>query len=178
MIELLTEDYVVGEKICTFEFARRGPGARIIIEDLEGRILITKEYRAELNTYDYRIPGGKVFDSLEQYEKARKSKDTIESYAFDAIKKEAEEEAGVIVHELNYFCVSHCGATMIWDLYYFYTKKWEFSKCGQKLEIGENIEVNWFDSDQVIRYCLEGQITEERSAISLLKYFNIIKKRS
>ena len=32
-------------------------------------IQLSKEFRSELNGYDYRLPGGKVFDTLEEYEK-------------------------------------------------------------------------------------------------------------
>jgi hypothetical protein len=37
------------------------------------RILITKEWRNEQNGFDYRLPGGKVFDSLREYEEKLQS---------------------------------------------------------------------------------------------------------
>lgn len=42
------------------------PGVRVIaIKD--SKILLTKEFRHELNEFDYRLPGGKVFDSIEVF---------------------------------------------------------------------------------------------------------------
>ena len=62
IIEVVEKD-IEGRK---FEIARRSPGVRIIIRD-GNKILITKEYRYEHNSYDYRLPGGKVFDTLEEF---------------------------------------------------------------------------------------------------------------
>ena len=55
-----------------FELARRAPGVRLIICDRQNKtILLTKEFRQELDGWDYRLPGGKVFDSLDEYEAFR-----------------------------------------------------------------------------------------------------------
>ncbi len=43
-----------------FETAVRSPGVRLIIVK-DNQMLITKEFRGELDDYDYRLPGGKVF---------------------------------------------------------------------------------------------------------------------
>lgn len=37
----------------------RAPGVRIILDDQNsGKILLTREFRHELDGYDYRLPGG------------------------------------------------------------------------------------------------------------------------
>jgi hypothetical protein len=42
-----------------------------------------------VNTEDYRLPGGKVFDTLKEY---NEHKDDIEKYALLSAKRECEEE--------------------------------------------------------------------------------------
>lgn len=61
----------------TFEKARRAPGTRLIIPVGEDSILLTKEYRQEVDGYDFRLPGGKVFDSLEEYNSFLQSDEDI-----------------------------------------------------------------------------------------------------
>jgi len=56
-------------KTWTLEFARRSPGTRLIIEKGD-KIILSREFRHELGSYDYRLPGGKVYDSLDEYNKA------------------------------------------------------------------------------------------------------------
>ena len=57
----------------TFELARRAPGVRVIIPDhrAAGKVLLTKEFRRELNGGTSRLPGGKVFDTLAEFETFR-----------------------------------------------------------------------------------------------------------
>jgi len=61
---------------------------RLIICDGD-KILLTKEYRSEVDTVDYRLPGGKVFDTLIEY---NKHKSDIENHALIAVQRECEEE--------------------------------------------------------------------------------------
>lgn len=50
-----------------FEVARRAPGVRVIVHDAkEQKVLLTREFRRELDAWDYRLPGGKVFDTLNE----------------------------------------------------------------------------------------------------------------
>ncbi|MEI8091899.1 MAG: hypothetical protein WCG98_06930 [bacterium] len=51
--------------------------------------MLTKEFRKELDDFDYRLPGGKVFDTLNEYNEHR---DDIANYALTAVKRECEEE--------------------------------------------------------------------------------------
>lgn len=101
----------------TFERARRPPGVRIIITK-EKKILLSREYRLEQKKYDYRIPGGKVMDTLQEF---RDFGGNILEKSKEAAKKEAKEEVGVIVNNLELFHISHCGANIEWDLYYYVT---------------------------------------------------------
>jgi DNA-binding NarL/FixJ family response regulator len=68
LLELVSQEVTVEGVTKMFEFARRAPGVRMIIsaQDGSGKILLTREYRPSLERYDYRLPGGKVFDSLQE----------------------------------------------------------------------------------------------------------------
>ena len=67
MIEIVTQQMRVGSEEIVFEKARRSPGTRLLITSPDHNILLTREYRGEIGGWDYRLPGGKVFDSLEEY---------------------------------------------------------------------------------------------------------------
>ncbi len=119
MLEIVEQTMQIGEKSVTFEFARRAPGTRIIIPMHDGNILLTREYRPSLKGYDFRVPGGKVFDSLDEYHAFLKSCTDIRDTAIKGAIKEAREEAGIIVEKMELFAISKAGSSVEWDLYYF-----------------------------------------------------------
>lgn len=163
-----------------FEVARRAPGVRLIIADrVEEKILLTREFRSELNDWDYRLPGGKVFDSLDEYESNRSTESNIESTAFKKAKEESVEEAGIIVDDLSLYKKSILGATVEWDLYVFEVGKWDKADGGQRLEYGEQIETdNWFSYSDVQKLILDGDMQEERIALILLRWIKKEKERN
>lgn len=155
-----------------FEIARRAPGVRIIIADKANKkVLLTREFRHELGDYDYRLPGGKVFDTLDEFAAFRASgEDIVEAAKMQAIN-EAQQEAGVEIAELELYKKSVLGATVEWDLYVFEAGDWRLSVQGQELEVGEKIEAdNWVHYDEARRMILEGKMQEERIALVLLQW--------
>ncbi len=66
MIEVVHEIVSIDNKEVIYEKGRRAPGTRLIIETPDGGFLISKEERPGTGL-DYRLPGGKVFDSLLEY---------------------------------------------------------------------------------------------------------------
>ena len=169
IIEIVQKGVEQNGKTKTFEFARRSPGTRLIIHQ-DNKIILTKEFRQELGAYDYRLPGGKVYDSLDEYNKALESGVDINVVAKVAAIKEAHEEVGIEVKDISYLHKSVCGATVAWDLLYFLVK--DFIETEQHLEDGEDITVESFDIEEVKKMCLDGGISEERSALVLLRYFS------
>lgn len=155
-----------------FEVARRAPGVRLIIVSREaGKVLLTKEFRHELNDWDYRLPGGKVFDSLDEYEAHRASGDDILNAAIAKAKGEGAEEAGVDIKEVKLFKKSTLGATVEWDLFVFEATDWQPHADGQNLEHGEQIEAdNWFTFEEAEQMILDGKMQEERIALILLQW--------
>lgn len=69
----------------------------------KNKILLTKEYRKELKGVDYRLPGGKVFDTLAEYNKNKKN---IKKYALIAAKRECEEEVGLVPQDPKLYYIS------------------------------------------------------------------------
>ncbi|HRF28964.1 MAG TPA: NUDIX domain-containing protein [Candidatus Saccharibacteria bacterium] len=155
-----------------FEVARRAPGVRVIIADKTNkRVLLTKEFRKELDAWDYRLPGGKVFDTLEEFEAHRTRRDDILDAAKAKAKAEAAEEAGVVISEVKFIAKSTLGATVEWDLYIFEALDWHEDEQGQALEAGEEIEAgSWYTYDEVERMVLDGSMQEERIALALLRW--------
>ncbi len=158
-----------------FEVARRAPGVRLIIHK-DGKVLLTKEFRRELNANDYRLPGGKVFDSLDEYEAHRKSGDDILNAAVTKAKGEGAEEAGVDIKDLKLFKKSTLGATVEWDLYVFEVTDWQPHAEGQNLEEGEQIEADtWVTFAEAEEMIISGQMQEERIALILLQWLRAQK---
>lgn len=163
IFEVVHEDH--GTK--TFEIARRSPGVRALIVS-ENKILLSREYRTETKNYDYRLPGGKVFDTLAEYSACDKTQ--MLKYAKAAVVKEVAEEVGLTVKNPKLIKVSHAGATIEWNLYYFLISNFSKRKGGQALEEGEDITSAWYSLNEVKEMCLSGQIQEDRSVAVLLTY--------
>lgn len=162
-----THDFDGKQKI--FEQVRRAPGCRLVVRNDKGEFLITREYRYELNAFDLRLPGGKVFDTLAEYEFALAEGISLASAARKAAAIEGAEEAGITVEDAELLSVSTCGATITWDLYFFNITKWSPRDGGQDLGTGEDIDITWMAPADVKAACLDGRISEERSAIQLLR---------
>lgn len=155
-----------------FEMARRAPGVRLIIADMEEKkVLLTKEFRTELSTYDFRLPGGKVFDTLQDYETFRQTGEDILRPASSKAKAEAREEAGIAVGDVKFYKKSTLGATVEWDLYVFAATNWDSDESGQALEEGEIVDdVSLYDFETVRKMILRGEMQEERIALILLQW--------
>ncbi|OGE43864.1 hypothetical protein A3B45_02430 [Candidatus Daviesbacteria bacterium RIFCSPLOWO2_01_FULL_39_12] len=73
LIEIVEQKMKAGDYEFTLETAKRPPGTRLIIVSPDKKILLTKEYRPEYKEWDFRLPGGKVIDSLDKYNKLLKN---------------------------------------------------------------------------------------------------------
>lgn len=175
IVEVVEKEVDLGKTKKVFELARRSPGVRLIIRK-GNQILLSKEFRHEIAGYDYRLPGGKVYDTLSEYNDALANGVSIERAAEAAARKEAREEVGIEPKNLSYFHTSVCGATIVWDLFYFVVT--EFAETEQALEDGEDISAEYVDIEDVRTMCLDGSMSEERSALVLLRYVTPQEKKS
>ncbi|MCH5167002.1 MAG: NUDIX hydrolase [Erysipelotrichales bacterium] len=173
------EEFVVDNQTKTIKrtMVRRSPGIRALIVDKENnKVLLSKEFRYELNEWDYRLPGGKVFDNLEDYKEAINNNDVIK-YVEKTVPKEVMEEVGIIVKNQNLIKVSKDGASVIWDLYYYEITDYEISNDGPHLEENELVDgYVWKSFDEVIDLCINSSIHEDRSVGVLLTYILESKK--
>lgn len=176
LFEVITQRMLIGSEEVDFETVRRPPGVRLIISSSAGNILLTREFRNEINDWDFRLPGGKVFDNSEGYNKAVKSGQDISILAMDAARKEALEETGIDLNDIEYIHKSTCGATVDWDLYYFTAEVPSEETGEQRLEAGENIQASWYSSEEVLNYLLQGKISEDRSAAVLFRYLHRLQR--
>lgn len=172
----IEEDFTIDNEVKTIKrkLVRRPPGIRAIIINENNQILLSKEFRYELDTFDYRLPGGKVFDTIEEYQKSL-TDNTLEENVLKTVTKEVQEEVGLIIHNPNLIKVSHDGASVEWDLYYFEIKEYEISAQGNHLEENEFVSgYSFYSFDEIIKLCQENKIHEDRSVGVLLTY--ILKK--
>lgn len=170
IIEVVQWPVNIGSRKVIFEKARRSPGVRLIITSDTNKILLTKEFRSEITEWDYRLPGGKVFDSLEKYKRSISMDEDILSIALQAARKEAQEETGLDIKNITYIYTSKCGATVEWDLYYFIAQANMSTSRKQKITEGENIQVGWYSPNQAKTLAFNSSISEDRSAAVLIRY--------
>jgi ADP-ribose pyrophosphatase len=166
-------EYSRAGKIGNFraEIAIRPPGVRgLVVRD--GKILLSKELRHELKGYDYRLPGGKVFDSLEEFMPYVHADNADAARA--AVKKELLEEVGIVAHKVKDLHVSLCGASVQWTLFYYEISEFGHAPDGQQLENGEVIFPEWKTFEEVKQLCLQGGISEDRTVAVLLRYLATI----
>ncbi len=157
-----------------FEVARRAPGVRLIIfNQSKGKMLLSKEFRRELGVWDYRLPGGKVFDTLEEFEQSRSKSEDILERAKSKAKEESIEEVGVELQDLSLVAKSTLGATVDWDLYIFESSEWSFAKGGAQPEVDEAEDIDepiWVTLEEAKRMIIVGDIQEDRVAMILLRW--------
>lgn len=166
------EEFVIDNQVKHIKrkMVRRPPGIRALIINEKNQILFSKEFRYELNDWDYRLPGGKVFDSLIDYKLALENNTVIEN-VFKTVSKEVLEEVGLVISNPKLLKISLDGAGVIWDLYYFEIKEFKKDESGPKLEENEIINgYKWFGFDEIIEMCGRNEIHEDRTVGVLLSY--------
>lgn len=163
-----------------FERAERPPGVRVLAAN-SSHILLTKEWRDETGSWDHRLPGGKVFDSLEEYLVARSNSHCdLERCAQIAARREFEEETSIrrLAEEFKLLHHSICGATVIWDLYYYVIKLRDLDKLPASITSreGERIQPGFFSLAEALELCLNAEIQEDRTVAVLLRYLLQVKR--
>lgn len=176
LFELLETEktHVIDNKKRTVKrtMVRRPPGVRALIINKEDnkKILLSQEFRYELDKWDYRLPGGKVFDSLKDF-KEHLDEDDLLKHVESSVKREILEEIGMIIKDKKLIKVSHAGSSVIWDLYYYEVTDYEESVDGSHLEENEFVSgYVWKSFEEIIEMCNKGDINEDRTVGVLLNY--------
>lgn len=151
-----------------FELFRRPPGTRLIIVSDDGKVLVTKEHRFETGGYDFRLPGGKVCDGIDEYKLIHGDVEKIKAAAIDGAIREAREETGLDIINPELITIANAGSIIEWDLYYYLIKQYEYIDGGQQLEHGEDITVNWMTPAEIRQLIKRGEMNEWRSVGVLL----------
>ncbi len=158
------------------EYYRRPPGVRAIVDTGKGLIL-QKEKREYLNMeWDYRLTGGKSFDSLIEW---LDGYDAIINSDFleQAIIRELEEEIGLLVNSdtaVRKYYHSQSSSSVEHDLYYFIVTEYEEGKA--KLQHDEVIEKVELSYTQVYDLLLDGSFSEDRTRAVLFNFLLTEKK--
>lgn len=152
------------------EVARRPPGIRALVIN-DNKLLLACEYRYELNGWDYRLPGGKVFDTNEEYFAKTQLGTPIIDDIIHALKRELREEVDIEVKNYTLLNISHCGLTVEWDLYYFLVDQYiDYTSTSiQKTEY-EFIQNRWVDFSTALELCLNGSVSEARTAYEIIRF--------
>jgi len=173
LFEITNHDVLFSNGIIKqFQYVERSPGTRVLVTD-GSRILLTKEWREEINGWDYRLPGGKIFETVKEYKEDRSFHQDFGNVAKKAAMKEIFEETGVLLSEKNisFASLSKCGSLIKWDLYYFIANLPPASNLNRRVtDESEMIQPIWFSFADVKSLCLNGAINEERSALFILKF--------
>lgn len=157
------------------EIARRSPGVRMIIVTPDNNFLISREKRDYLEKgWDYRLPGGKVVDTLSGYLKLLGDLEngldqgslipTVEQ----AVIKESKEEVGITVRNPELLHIAPSGGTIEWDLWYWLVR--DFDQGAQELEHDEEIEIVEMTPAQVAKLVIDKEFSEDRSRVVLMDY--------
>jgi ADP-ribose pyrophosphatase len=164
--------------IKTFEYTERSPGVRTLIND-GSHILVTKEWREEIGGWDIRIPGGKLFENIQEYNNyllKQPDKESLIQKAKITAQKETLEEVGLNLNtqEFDFLHISKCGSVIHWDLYYFsISVERQTSRPRSIVSLENEMIINeWLSFKEVKALCHSGQISEDRTSNVLLKFIH------
>jgi ADP-ribose pyrophosphatase len=137
----------------TFEYVYRKDGTRTIAINDKKEILLTKEYRYELEADDWRVPGGRLNDENEPI--------------VEAAKREFIEETGFIAENWKFLWTTTLESTVRYQRHFFLATKLKLD-IHQRDE-GERITVHWVPFQDAYKLAMKGEIREEISALAVAR---------
>jgi ADP-ribose pyrophosphatase len=158
--KLIYETVEIEGKIRVWEYVKRKDGTRTIAVDQNGNILLTREYRHELQAEDWRLPGGRLNYESEPLEKAA--------------QREFEEETGFIADNWEYLWSTTPDSTVRYCRHFFLATG--LAKGKKEPEEGTNITAHWTPFPQAYEMAMRGDIREEISALAIIRLFFEINK--
>lgn len=143
-------------KTVLMEWVTRPAGVRVIARREDGHLLITDEYRHELDRRDFRLPGGKV-----------EGDDT----PLDAARAELREETAFEAGRWTHLGATQAFTMVRYPLHYFLAEQLTAVEAPPAAGAGEgeDIAVCWFSLPEAARMALDGRIGEDLSALQILR---------
>jgi 8-oxo-dGTP pyrophosphatase MutT (NUDIX family) len=144
----------------THEYVRRRDGTRTIAIDSDNNILLTYEFRYELNGYDWRVPGGRL--------------DYDDEPIIGAAQREFVQETGFVAENWEFLWTTTLDSTVRYQRHFFLATKLQL--VGSSRDLGEKIDVHWIPLEKANEMALIGKINEEISALAIARLFFEIKE--
>ncbi len=144
----------------TLEIVRHPGGAVVVAINEKNEICLLKQYRHAVGQWLWELPAGKI--------------DNKESPA-QTIKRELEEEAGVIAHRWDELGVTVPSPGILDEVLYLYLAA-DLTPSQSNHELHEYIEIHWLDLDQAVEMALSNEIIDAKSIIALLRAKAFLQK--
>ena len=137
----------------TFEIVRHPGGAAVVAISEEGKVCLLRQYRHAVGQWLWELPAGKI-DDCEPPEQT--------------ITRELQEEAGILAGQWRKLGEMVSSPGILDEVLHLYLAQ-ELSQTHTEHEVHEYIEIHWIQFDKAIAMALEGDITDAKSIITLLR---------
>jgi 8-oxo-dGTP pyrophosphatase MutT (NUDIX family) len=143
------------------EYVYRRDGTRTLAIRADKTLLLSKEYRYELEAYDWRVPGGRLNDEKE--------------LVVEAAKREFKEETGFVADNWEFLWTTTLESTVRYQRHFFLATKLRFTEASR--DQGERrITVHWIPIEEAYEMAMKGEIKEEISALAIARLVFEINK--
>ncbi len=138
-------------------------GAAAVIPILpDGRVIMERQFRYAHGRVMLEIPAGKL--------------DTPEEPPLDGAKRELYEETGAVANRYTYLGSVAPSPALINEVIHIFMAE-EITLGESHLDKGEFLDVEYFTLDQLYEMVMNGEITDAKTQIAILKAREILKTR-
>jgi ADP-ribose pyrophosphatase len=154
IIQLTVEQVTLpnGEQ-CELEVVHHPGGAAVVALDTDGRVCLIHQYRYVAGGWLWELPAGKI-DHQEP--------------PLQTGQRELQEEAGVTARDWQPLATVHSSPGIFSEVIHLYLAR-ELEQVGHSPELHEVFEIHWLPFDQAIAMVHQGEITDGKTIIGLLR---------
>ena len=143
----------------TFEIVRHPGGAAVAALNGNSEVCLLKQYRHAVSQWLWELPAGKIDDQ----EPPAKT-----------IRRELEEEAGILAESWTPLGQIVSSPGILDEVLHLYLAR-ELSQTPTQHERHEYIEIHWIDFSKAVDMALDGEITDAKSIITLLRAQSVLR---